>query len=54
MSAPLTRISIAGLGAVGRELVRRLSEGIDGLVLVAVSAADHEKARRTLSGSSPR
>lgn len=49
MSAAATRVSVAGLGAVGRELVRRLSEGIDGLALVAVSAADHDKARRTLS-----
>jgi aspartate dehydrogenase len=44
-----TRVSIAGLGAVGRALVRRLSEGIHGLRLVAVSAADHDRARRTLS-----
>ena len=48
MNAPETRVSIAGLGAVGRELVRRLSAGVDGLTLVAVSAADREKASRTL------
>lgn len=44
-----TRVSVAGLGAVGQELARRLSHGIDGLVLSAVSAADHEKAKRTLA-----
>lgn len=49
MSAAETRVSVAGLGAVGRELVRHLSDGIDGLALVAVSAADHDKATRTLS-----
>jgi aspartate dehydrogenase len=42
-------VSIAGLGAVGQELARRLGEGIDGLSLSAVSAADHEKAKRTLA-----
>lgn len=47
--APPTRVSIAGLGAVGQELARRLGEGIDGLALSAVSAADHEKAKRTLA-----
>jgi aspartate dehydrogenase len=47
-SPPDTRVSIAGLGAVGRELASRVHAGIDGLTLAAVSAADHEKARRTL------
>jgi aspartate dehydrogenase len=49
VSAAETRVSVAGLGAVGRELVRHLSDGIDGLALVAASAADHDKATRTLS-----
>ena len=44
-----TRVSIAGLGAIGQELVRRLSDGIDGLKLTAVAARDEEKARRTLA-----
>jgi aspartate dehydrogenase len=43
------RVSIAGLGAIGQELARRLGAGIHGLELSAVSAADHEKARRTLT-----
>jgi aspartate dehydrogenase len=47
-SQPDARVSIAGLGAVGRELASRLGAGIDGLTLTAVSAADHDKARRTL------
>ncbi|MBV9005735.1 MAG: aspartate dehydrogenase [Solirubrobacterales bacterium] len=45
---PKTRVSVAGLGAVGRELVQRLGAGINGMSLSAVSAADHEKAKRTL------
>jgi aspartate dehydrogenase len=45
---PDTRVSIAGLGAVGRELASRIHAGIDGLTLAAVSAADQGKARRTL------
>lgn len=43
------RVSVAGLGAIGQELVRRLGEGIAGIELTAVSAADHDKARRTLA-----
>ena len=46
-TAPV-RVSIAGLGAVGQELARRLDGGVDGMRLTAVSAADHGKARRTL------
>lgn len=43
------RVSIAGLGAVGQELARHLGQGIDGVALSAVSAADHDKARSTLA-----
>jgi aspartate dehydrogenase len=42
------RIGVAGLGAVGLEVARRLEAGIAGLVLVAVSARDADKARRNL------
>jgi aspartate dehydrogenase len=42
------RVSLAGLGAVGTELARRLNAGVPGLVLVAVSARDQVKARATL------
>lgn len=60
MSAPL-RIAIAGLGAIGLELARRLTpatggqgapgEGIPGYVLTAVSARDREKAAATLAAA---
>jgi aspartate dehydrogenase len=39
---------LAGLGAVGLEVARRLEAGIPGLVLTAVSVRDAEKARRNL------
>ena len=42
------RVGIAGLGAVGLEVARRLVEGIDGLTLAAVAVRDAEKARRNL------
>jgi aspartate dehydrogenase len=42
------RVGIAGLGAVGLEVARRLEAGIAGLVLAAVSARDADKARRNL------
>jgi len=41
------RIAIAGLGAIGRALAQRLSEGaVPGMKLVAVSAKNQEKARQ--------
>jgi aspartate dehydrogenase len=42
------RVAIAGLGAVGRTLARRLSAGIPGLELACVSARDEAKARAWL------
>jgi aspartate dehydrogenase len=45
--APL-RIGLAGLGAVGLEVAKRLLDGIDGLTLAAVSVRDADKARRQL------
>ena len=45
-----TKIAIAGLGAIGKMLARKLGENaIPGMELVAVSARDHDKARRTLA-----
>ncbi len=48
------RVGIAGLGAVGLEVAKRLITGVPGLTLVAVAARDVEKARRALppAGSS--
>ena len=47
--APL-KIGIGGLGAIGLTLARRLDEGIEGLILTAVSARDKDAARLRLSG----
>jgi aspartate dehydrogenase len=43
-----TYIGIAGLGAVGRVLARRLTDGIPGLELAAVAARDRAKAQAWL------
>jgi aspartate dehydrogenase len=43
-----TRIAIAGLGAIGRALARRLDEGVPGLELACVAARDHGKAQAWL------
>jgi aspartate dehydrogenase len=42
------RVGLAGLGAVGLEVARRLEAGIPGLVLTAVAVRDADKARRNL------
>ena len=42
------RIGLAGLGAVGLEVARRLIDGVDGLTLAAVAVRDPHKARRAL------
>jgi aspartate dehydrogenase len=44
----IVKVGLAGLGAVGLEVARRLEAGIPGLALAAVSARDQEKARRNL------
>lgn len=45
--APL-RVGLAGLGAVGLEVARRLIAGVPGLTLTAVAVRDVDKARRAL------
>src|SRR5512136_941148 len=45
---PPLRVGIAGLGAVGREVAKRLIAGVPGLSLVAVAVRNVEKARRVL------
>ena len=48
-SRPL-RLAIAGLGAIGLEIARRVDAGhVDGMVLTAIAARDHGKARERLS-----
>lgn len=45
-----TRIGIAGLGAIGKALARRISDGsVPGLRLAAVAARDADKAERWLA-----
>ena len=45
---PPLRVGIAGLGAVGLEVAKRLIAGVPGLSLVAVAVRNVEKARRVL------
>ena len=47
-----TRIAIAGLGAIGKVLARRLTDGIPGLTLACVAARDEEPARAWLAAQS--
>ena len=42
------KVGLAGLGAVGLEVARRIEAGIPGVVLAAVSVRDAEKAKRNL------
>jgi aspartate dehydrogenase len=44
------KVGVAGLGAVGLGVARRLDAGIPGLVLAAVAVRDRDKARRSLPG----
>ncbi len=49
MSKPPLRIGIAGLGAVGLDVAKRLIDGdVPGLTLSAVAVRDADKARRAL------
>lgn len=45
----MTRVGVAGLGAVGMACAQALDRGIPGLKLAVVSARDHERARSRLS-----
>lgn len=42
------RIAVAGLGAVGKTVARKLGDGLPGLTLTAIAARDHDKARAWL------
>jgi aspartate dehydrogenase len=44
-----TRVAIAGLGAIGRALARRLADGVAGLELACVAARDKDKAAAWLA-----
>ncbi len=43
-------VAIAGLGAIGLPLARRLDAGVEGLRLIAVSAGDRERAVARVAG----
>ena len=43
-----TRVAIAGLGAIGRDVARALARGVPGLVLACVAARDRAKAQDVL------
>jgi aspartate dehydrogenase len=45
---PMTRVAVAGLGAIGRVLVRRLAAGMPGFTLACAAARDHAKAQAWL------
>jgi aspartate dehydrogenase len=44
----MTRVAVAGFGAIGRPLVIALSDGIPGIELVAVAAKDRDRATEGL------
>ncbi|TMJ27385.1 MAG: aspartate dehydrogenase [Alphaproteobacteria bacterium] len=43
-----TRVAIAGLGAIGRALARKLAQGLPGLALACAASGDRAKARAWL------
>ena len=43
-----TRVAIAGLGAIGRAVARRLADGLPGLALTAIAAGNVAKAKAWL------
>jgi aspartate dehydrogenase len=46
----VTRVAIAGLGAIGRVIARKLADGLPGLVLACAATGDHAKAQTWLDG----
>ncbi len=48
MARDAFKVGLAGLGAVGLAVARRLQAGIPGLVLTAVAVRDKDKAKRNL------
>ncbi len=44
----MTRVAIAGLGAIGRTLARKLTDGMPGLTLACAAARDRAKAQAWL------
>ena len=54
MPRPTLKVGMAGLGAVGLGVARRLETGIPGLVLAAIAVRDPDKARRNLPDAGSR
>ncbi len=54
MSRKTLKVGLAGLGAVGLGVARRLETGIPGLALAAVAVRDEDKARRNLPDAGSR
>jgi aspartate dehydrogenase len=54
VAGKILKVGLAGLGAVGLDVARRLEAGIPGLALAAVSARDQDKARRNLPDAGTR
>ena len=44
----MTRVAIAGFGAIGRELTRRLARGVPGVALTAIGARDRARVDEEL------
>jgi len=45
----VTRVAIAGLGAIGRVVARKLADGMPGLALACAAVRDHAKAQAWLA-----
>ena len=54
MPRPTLKVGLAGLGAVGLGVARRIETGIPGLVLAAIAVRDRDKARLNLSDAGSR
>jgi len=54
VSRDALKVGLAGLGAVGLEVARRIEVGIPGLALAAVAVRNQDKARRNLPGAGVR
>src|SRR5215472_11434221 len=48
-SMSVTRVAIAGLGAIGRVVARKLADGMPGLALAGAAVRDHGKAQDWLA-----
>jgi aspartate dehydrogenase len=51
--SPALRVAVAGLGAVGFEVAKRLAAGLDDLVLTAVSALNRDAAKARMAPIDP-